>query len=60
MKELVERKGIEPSTFALRTRPAFAKSSTYLSFAVLKGPRKRDAVHRCCTRLSREVRENTP
>jgi hypothetical protein len=46
---MVERKGIEPSTFALRTRPHYVRSMGYAQLADRKGPFRAVAAHRCCT-----------
>jgi hypothetical protein len=48
-RKMVERKGIEPSTFALRTRPHYVGSMGYAQLADRKGPFRAVAAHRCCT-----------
>lgn len=48
-QKMVERKGIEPSTFALRTRPYIVASMGYDCFADPKGPKMVSAAHRIVT-----------
>jgi hypothetical protein len=50
---VVERKGIEPSTFALRTRVYLRHSTTYVRFAGQNGPDFGSAAHTCRTPLER-------